>query len=37
MMDIILKKTFITNSTASGKSDINKGIGINVYALDNST
>jgi hypothetical protein len=27
----------VTNSTISGKSDINKGVGINVYALDNST
>jgi len=27
----------VSNSPISGKSEINKGIGINVYALDNST
>ena len=37
MLNTILKKTFMSNSAVSGKSDINKGVGINVYALDNST
>lgn len=27
----------LSNSSISGKSEINKGVGINVYALDNST
>lgn len=27
----------LSNSSISGKCEINKGVGINVYALDNST